>query len=215
MAFLLAAAMRRTIKPIGATKPTENGPFTGHSLHEAKPSGMLASTVFCSDNQHSSLVQARDRRRQKLNGLGRGSDAWSVIVKGLICRALHGPDTRHTSIRSRRRKPDLLQGCRDTMNLHGRQFSKLVQDLEAHLGTKLVERTTRSVTMTCGRYCLSPARPCACLRIWTTWTAPSLAPQRQGRLRIDIGSVLANRILIRPLGLPAPVSADRPASRRQ
>lgn len=36
----------------------------------------------------------------------------------------------------------------DTLNLPRSSVSKLVQDLEAHLGAKLVERTTRSVTMT-------------------------------------------------------------------
>ena len=36
----------------------------------------------------------------------------------------------------------------DTLNLPRSSVSKLVQDLEAHFGTKLVEPTTRSVTMT-------------------------------------------------------------------
>lgn len=36
----------------------------------------------------------------------------------------------------------------DTLNLHRSSVSKLVQNFEAHLGTKLVERTTPWVTMT-------------------------------------------------------------------
>ena len=41
----------------------------------------------------------------------------------------------------------------DSMNLPRSSVSKLLQDLEAHLGARLVERTTRAVTVT-ARGCL-------------------------------------------------------------
>jgi LysR family transcriptional regulator for bpeEF and oprC len=41
-----------------------------------------------------------------------------------------------------------LAKAADTLELPRSSVSKLLQDLEAHLGVRLVERTTRAVTMT-------------------------------------------------------------------
>jgi DNA-binding transcriptional LysR family regulator len=77
----------------------------------------------------------------------------------------------------------------------------MVQDLEAHLGTKLVERTTRSVTMTSEgvAYHERALRLLADLDDMDG-TAKGARAKPKGRLRVDIGSVLANRILIPALG---------------
>jgi DNA-binding transcriptional LysR family regulator len=85
----------------------------------------------------------------------------------------------------------------DSMNLPRSSASKLVQDLEAHLGTKLVERTTRSVTMTNEglAYHERALRLLADLDDMDGTVAGSRSTPK-GRLRVDIGSVLANRILI-------------------
>ncbi len=85
----------------------------------------------------------------------------------------------------------------DMLNLPRSSVSKLVQDLEAHLGTKLVERTTRSVTMTSEgvAYHERALKLLADLDDMDGTVAGSRnAPK--GRLRVDIGSVLANQILI-------------------
>lgn len=85
----------------------------------------------------------------------------------------------------------------DTMNLPRSSVSKLVQDLEAHLGTKLVERTTRSVTMTSEgvTYHERALRLLADLDDMDGKVAGSRSLPK-GKLRIDVGSVLANEILI-------------------
>ena len=85
----------------------------------------------------------------------------------------------------------------DAMSLPRSSVSKLVQDLEAHLGTKLVERTTRSVTMTTegAAYHERALRLLADLDDMDGTVASSRSTPK-GRLRVDIGSVLANRILI-------------------
>lgn len=85
----------------------------------------------------------------------------------------------------------------DSMNLPRSSVSKLVQDLEAHLGTKLVERTTRSVTMTTEgvTYHERALRLLADLDDMDGTVAGSRSTPK-GKLRIDIGSVLANEILI-------------------
>jgi LysR family transcriptional regulator, regulator for bpeEF and oprC len=89
----------------------------------------------------------------------------------------------------------------DSMNLPRSSVSKLVQDLEAHLGAKLVERTTRSVTMTLegAAYHERALRLLADLDDMDGTVAGSRSTPR-GRLRVDIGSVLANHILIPALG---------------
>lgn len=85
----------------------------------------------------------------------------------------------------------------DSMNLPRSSVSKLVQDLEAHLGTKLVERTTRSVTMTTEgvTYHERAVRLLADLDDMDGTVAGARSTPK-GKLRIDIGSVLANEILI-------------------
>ncbi len=85
----------------------------------------------------------------------------------------------------------------DTMNLPRSSVSKLVQDLEAHLGTKLVERTTRSVTVTAegAAYHERALRLLADLDDMDGTVAGSRT-RPKGRLRVDVGSVLANHIII-------------------
>lgn len=85
----------------------------------------------------------------------------------------------------------------DTLNLPRSSVSKLVQDLETHLGTKLVERTTRSVTMTTEgvAYHERALRLLADLDDMDGTVAGSRRVPK-GKLRVDIGSVLANKILI-------------------
>ncbi len=85
----------------------------------------------------------------------------------------------------------------DALNLPRSSVSKLVQDLEAHLGTKLVERTTRSVTMTTegAVYHDRALKLLADLDDMDGTVAGSRSAPR-GKLRVDIGSVLANQILI-------------------
>ena len=83
------------------------------------------------------------------------------------------------------------------MNLPRSSVSKFVQDLEAHLGTKLVVRTSRSVTMTTEgvTYHERALRLLADLDDMDDTIAGSKSTPR-GRLRVDIGSVLANQLLI-------------------
>jgi LysR family transcriptional regulator, regulator for bpeEF and oprC len=85
----------------------------------------------------------------------------------------------------------------DMLNLPRSSVSKLVQDLEAHLGTKLVERTTRSVTLTMEgvAYHERALRLLADLDDMDSTIAGSRSAPK-GKLRVDIGSVLANQILI-------------------
>ncbi|WP_313606563.1 LysR family transcriptional regulator [Rhizobium sp.] len=85
----------------------------------------------------------------------------------------------------------------DSMDLPRSSVSKLVQDLEAHLGTKLVERTTRSVTMTTEgvTYHERALRLLADLDDMDGTVAGARSTPK-GKLRVDIGSVLANEILI-------------------
>jgi LysR family transcriptional regulator for bpeEF and oprC len=85
----------------------------------------------------------------------------------------------------------------DTMNLPRSSVSKLLQDLEGHLGTKLLERTTRAVTMTedGAVYHERALRVLAEIDEMDSAVAEArIAPK--GRLRVDAGSSLANIILI-------------------
>lgn len=83
------------------------------------------------------------------------------------------------------------------MNLPRSSVSKLVQDLETHLGIKLIERTTRSVTMTTEGviYHERALRLLADLNDMDGSVAGSRSSPK-GKLRVDIGSILANEILI-------------------
>jgi len=85
----------------------------------------------------------------------------------------------------------------DTMNIPRPTVTKLVQDLERHLGTRLLQRTTRRVSVTPegAAYYERAARLIADLEEMDELAAQSRA-QARGRLRVDIGSVLANMILI-------------------
>jgi DNA-binding transcriptional LysR family regulator len=85
----------------------------------------------------------------------------------------------------------------DTLDIPRPTVTKLVQDLEAHLGTKLLQRTTRRVSVTPegAAYYERAARLIADLAEMDA-NAASARVQLQGRLRVDIGSSLANLILI-------------------
>jgi len=85
----------------------------------------------------------------------------------------------------------------DSMNIPRPTVTKLVQDLERHLGTKLLQRTTRRVSVTPegAAYYERAARLIADLDEMDESTARARA-QPRGRIRVDVGSVLANMILI-------------------
>ncbi|MFP5076415.1 LysR family transcriptional regulator [Rhizobium sp. YIM 134829] len=85
----------------------------------------------------------------------------------------------------------------DGLNLPRSTVSKLVQDLEAHLGAKLVERTTRAVTLT-AEGAAYRARALSLLADLDEMDR-SIAGARQaprGPLRVDVGSILASEVLI-------------------
>jgi LysR family transcriptional regulator for bpeEF and oprC len=85
----------------------------------------------------------------------------------------------------------------DSMGIPRPTVTKLVQDLEAHLGTKLLQRTTRRVSVTPegAAYYERAARLVGELEDMDA-SAASARVQLRGRLRVDIGSSLANLILI-------------------
>ncbi|MGF6175354.1 LysR substrate-binding domain-containing protein [Ensifer sp. 4252] len=85
----------------------------------------------------------------------------------------------------------------DTLNLPRSTVSKLMQDLEAHLGSKLLERTTRTLTVTIegAAYHERALRLLAELDDMDNAVA-SARFALKGRLRVDIGSSLANLILV-------------------
>jgi len=85
----------------------------------------------------------------------------------------------------------------DSMNIPRPTVTKLVQDLERHLGTKLLHRTTRRVSVTAegAAYYERATRLIGDLDEMDESAARTRA-QPRGRIRVDIGSVLANMILI-------------------
>jgi DNA-binding transcriptional LysR family regulator len=85
----------------------------------------------------------------------------------------------------------------DALRLPRSTASKLVADLEDHLGTKLIQRTTRSVSVTPegAEYYERAVRLLAEVDEMDALAAHTRA-QPKGRLRVDIGSSLANFILI-------------------
>ncbi len=85
----------------------------------------------------------------------------------------------------------------DSMNIPRPTVTKLVQDLERHLGTKLLHRTTRRVSVTAegAAYYERATRLIGELDEMDESAARTRA-QPRGRIRVDIGSVLANMILI-------------------
>jgi len=85
----------------------------------------------------------------------------------------------------------------DSMNVPRATVTKLIQDLERHLGAKLLQRTTRRVNVTPegAAYYERAARLVADLDEMDEGAAQSRA-QPRGRIRVDVGSVLANMIVI-------------------
>ncbi len=85
----------------------------------------------------------------------------------------------------------------DSLNIPRPTVTKLVQELEAHLGVKLLQRTTRRVTVTAegADYYERAVRLVGEVEDMDALAARTRA-QPRGRLRVDIGSSLANLILI-------------------
>lgn len=85
----------------------------------------------------------------------------------------------------------------DSMNIPRPTVTKLVQDLERHLATKLLHRTTRRVSVTPegAAYYERATRLIGDLDEMDE-SAGRARAQPRGRIRVDIGSVLANMILI-------------------
>lgn len=85
----------------------------------------------------------------------------------------------------------------DAMNMPRPTVTKIVQDLEHHLGTKLLHRTTRRVSMTPegAAYYERALRLIGELDDMDE-SASRARAQPEGRIRVDVGSILANMILI-------------------
>jgi DNA-binding transcriptional LysR family regulator len=85
----------------------------------------------------------------------------------------------------------------DSLGVPRPTATKLVQELEAHLGAKLLQRTTRRVSVTPEgtAYYERAARLVSELDDMDA-DAQSARSQPRGRLRVDIGSSLANLILL-------------------
>jgi DNA-binding transcriptional LysR family regulator len=85
----------------------------------------------------------------------------------------------------------------DSLNLPRSSVSKLLQDLEQHLGTKLVERSTRALTITPAgeAYRDQALALLADLDEMDSAAARAVALPR-GKLRVDVGSSLANGVII-------------------
>ncbi|NYE62776.1 DNA-binding transcriptional LysR family regulator [Duganella sp. 1224] len=85
----------------------------------------------------------------------------------------------------------------DQLNMPRSTASKLLQDLEDHLGTRLIHRTTRTITVTPegAQYYERARRLLGDLEDMDTATRQTRA-QPKGRLRIDIGSIHANQLLL-------------------
>ena len=85
----------------------------------------------------------------------------------------------------------------DTLDLPRSSVSKLLQDLEQHLGVKLVERSTRALTITPeGETYRDQALSLLADLDTMDATAGSARATPRGRLRVDVGSSLANVVLI-------------------
>ncbi|MDE2442710.1 MAG: LysR family transcriptional regulator, partial [Betaproteobacteria bacterium] len=85
----------------------------------------------------------------------------------------------------------------DSLDMPNATLSKLVQELEAHLGIKLLQRTTRRVSVTPegNDYYERTGRILKDLEdIDTAFNVSRSKPR--GRLRIDIGSSTASEVLI-------------------
>ena len=85
----------------------------------------------------------------------------------------------------------------DSMNIPRPTVTKLVQDLERHLATQLLQRTTRRVSVTPeGAAYYERAKRLIGELEEMDESAGRARAQPRGRIRVDIGSVLANMILI-------------------
>lgn len=85
----------------------------------------------------------------------------------------------------------------DQLSLPRSTASKLIQDLEQHLGTKLIQRTTRSITVTPeGAQYYERARRLITDLEEMDDAAGQARAQPKGVLRVDVGSVHANQILL-------------------
>ena len=85
----------------------------------------------------------------------------------------------------------------DLMNIPRPTVTKLVQDLERHVGTRLLRRTTRQVQVTAeGAAYYERARRVVAEVEDMDLTASASQAHLRGRLRIDVGSVVASRILL-------------------
>lgn len=85
----------------------------------------------------------------------------------------------------------------DTLAIPRPTVTKLVQDLESHLGTKLLQRTTRRVSVTPEGAAYYERAARLLLEVdEMDAQASSARVQLRGRLRVDVGSSIANVILI-------------------
>jgi LysR family transcriptional regulator for bpeEF and oprC len=85
----------------------------------------------------------------------------------------------------------------DQLSLPRSTASKLIQDLEEHLGTKLIHRTTRTIIVTPeGAQYYERARRLIVDLEEMDAAARQTRAQPKGRLRVDVGSILANQILL-------------------
>lgn len=85
----------------------------------------------------------------------------------------------------------------DSLNIPRSSVSKLLQDLEQHLGAKLVERSTRSFTITqAGEAYREQALNLLSALEEMDITVRQARASPNGRIRVDIGSSLANLVVI-------------------
>jgi len=85
----------------------------------------------------------------------------------------------------------------DSLNLPRSSVSKLLQDLEQHLGTKLVERSTRALTITPEGEAYRDQAVTLLAELEEMDAAAGRARSSpQGTLRVDVGSSLANLVII-------------------
>lgn len=85
----------------------------------------------------------------------------------------------------------------DSLNLPRSSVSKLLQDLEQHLRTKLVERNTRGLTVTPeGEAYRDQAVKLLADVEEMDLSAASQRSSPRGRLRVDVGSSIANMVII-------------------
>lgn len=85
----------------------------------------------------------------------------------------------------------------DSLNIPRSSVSKLLQDLEEHLGTKLVERSTRSFTITpAGEAYREQALSLLADLDGMDSAVRESRTSPHGKLRIDVGSTMANLVII-------------------